>query len=400
MVRSKLSLNSTLAMAVLSFALFLVYVTANAPTPLYTLWQQHISYNTTGIGIIFVAYHIGIAISLLSLTRVQNATTIKRLLLLALVGTIFAGALFSSAEHFWQLVTARLIIGLCCGTFVSCGISLIVKIGLQQQVHNTPLIVTLACVLGFGIGPFYAGVLADLIHPPYSSIFTPLMILLTICVVILARMQPEKELVELGHHEANGPVEEGKKSYGLTFVTVGLFASPFAIAGLFISIGPKIITTLMHTDSHTIVGGIALLMFGAGIISQLCLKNLSIGKQVLVGTVCASIGGVSILIAEVWHSAAIMAIASIFAGVGQSMTQLSGTRVLKQHLPMGTFQRSTATFFLGGYLFAAISIFFLGFLASHLGLQTATQVFLYFCFMLLGASFGGYVILHQEPAKA
>lgn len=399
MVKSKLSLNSKLAMAVLSFALFLVYMTANAPTPLYTLWQQHISYDTTGISIIFVAYNIGIAISLLSLTRVQKATTVKRLLLSALVGTIIAGTLFASAEHFWQLVTARLIIGLCCGTFVSSGISLIVKIGLQQQVNNTPLIVTLSCVLGFGLGPFYAGVLADLIHRPYSSIFIPLMILLIICVIILATMKPGKDLVALGHHDANTPITQSKKNYALTFATVGLFASPFAISGLFISVGPKMISTLMHTNSHTIAGGIALLMFGSGVISQLFLKNLSIGRQVLIGTICAYIGGISVLIAEVHHLVSAMALASIFAGIGQSMTQLSGTRVLKKYLPMGTFQRSTATFFLGGYLFAAMSIFLLGFLASHIGLQTATQVFLYICFMLLAASVGGYIILHKDHSK-
>lgn len=400
MVKSKLSLNSTLAMAVLSFALFLVYLTANAPTPLYTIWQQHIAYNTTGISIIFVTYHIGIAISLLSLARVQNATTIKRLLLLALVGTIVAGALFTSAAHFWQLVAARFIIGLCSGTFVSCGISLIVKIGLKQQVNNTPLIVTLACVLGFGVGPFYGGVLADLIHRPYSSIFAPLMILLAICLVILAKMKPDAELIELGHQQTDTPAQEGQKNYGLTFVTVGLFASPFALSGLFISIGPKMVSTLMHTDSHTIAGGIGLLMFGSGIISQLCLKNLSVGKQILIGAICAVIGGVSILVAEVTHLVAIMALASIFAGVGQSLTQLGGTSVLKQYRPMGTFQRSTATFFLGGYMFAAISIFLLGFLASHLGLQTATQVFLYLCFMLLAASLGGYVIQHRDKSQA
>lgn len=389
-------LDSPLAVVLLSLSLMMVYLTANAPTSLYPIWQKHIGYSDTGIGMIFVVYHLGIALSLFLLQRPQRRQTTLYLLIGALVGSLLSAGLFATAQYFWQLVAARFIIGLCCGVFVSSGISLIIKIGLQQQIRNIPLIVTLSCVFGFGIGPFYGGVLADLIHHPFAAIFFPLMFVLGICTLLLIRFNIPTDNDEVSTQTiSQQPI---KRNIPLMVGITGIFASPFALAGLFISLGPSMIADLMHTQSHTIVGAIALLLFGSGFISQLALHKLSVNWQILVGTLTAFIGGVTILTAEVTSWVWMMALAAIFIGVAQSLTQLAGTRLIKQYNPMGSLQRSTSIFFLGGYLFAAATIFLLGWVATHLGLQTSTQLFLYICFMVLAASFGVYILTHPQSS--
>ncbi|MFM2483835.1 MFS transporter [Celerinatantimonas yamalensis] len=399
MVKSKRSVNSHFAMAVLAISLFLVYMTANAPTPLYSLWQQSIHYSATGISVIFVVYHLGIVCSLLLMRRVQTARTTMRLLSTALITAIIAAVLFASADQFWQLVTARVLIGLGCGVFISCGISLIVRIGLTQHIINTPLLVTLSCVLGFGLGPFYAGIIADIFPTPFRWIFYPLIVALIICFFLLRQLAPSSSITQLTHNEDEQTKDESPRNYPLFFVATALFASPFALAGLFISLGPSMMSESMHTTNHALIGFVPLLMFGSGVISQICLRALSISKQILIGIIGTFLGGVGVLVAEVHHWIILMIIAAILTGIAQSMTQLAGIRLLKEFQPLGSFQRSTSTFFLCGYLYAAFSIFVMGWVASHMGLQVGSQVFLYLCFMLMAAATGGYLIIHQSKSN-
>lgn len=397
MAHSKLTLFSTPAITLLTTSLFLVFMAANATTPLYTYWQAYMHYSTAGLSMIFIAYNIGVMAALILVQHVQQSQSIKRLLALALIGTIIASFLFIYASQFWQLLLGRFIVGLSCGTFVSCGSSLILKIGLKQHIQETPLFVTLACVFGFGIGPFYAGLLVDHVQNPVSTIFTPLLCLILICFLILARCPSEDP------HKPKQQVSaslESSHHYPMAFVSTALFAGPFALAGLFISLGPSMMIQTMHTHSHTLIGSIILLLFGCGIASQLILKKLSISRQIFIGVLASFVGGTCILIAEVNHWEILMILAAMLIGVAQSMTQLAGTRLIKQFKPMGTLQRSTSTFFLGGYFMVALSILIMGWVANHLGIVVGSLVFLYLCFMLIAAGTGGYILTYRKAAYA
>ncbi len=393
------SLNSRFAIGVLSFALFLAYVTANAPTPLYMLWQQKIHYSATGISVIFIVYHLGIAMSLLSLSRVSQPAKVKKLLLAALIGTMLAACLFAHTQAFWQLVGARIIIGLCCGTFVSCGITLIINIGLRQNVQNTPLLVTLSCVLGFGLGPFFAGILADSFSSPGYWIFGPLIAALLLCLLALLPLKAAPNIAAA--HNANQRTSEPQpRNIKLACVAVAVFASPFALSGLFISLGPNMIAGLMNNHSRTVAGAIPLLLFGCGTLAQLSLNRLALGKLIVIGVLTTLAGSALIILAESYHSVLLMTLAAILAGIGQSMTQLAGTYLIKQYRPMGTLEKSTATFFLGGYLFAASTIFILGWMTTHAGLLIASEIFISLCLILLLCGVGGFILLKRSPHSA
>ncbi len=69
---------------------------------------------------------------------------------------------------------------------------------------------------------------------------------------------------------------------------------------------------------------------------------------------------------------------------------------MKLHRPMGTMAKSTSTFFLGGYLFAATTIFFLGLMSTHFGLLIATEIFLVACILLLAFGTVGYAIRQSQ----
>ncbi|CAG9001161.1 MAG: hypothetical protein CENE_03178 [Candidatus Celerinatantimonas neptuna] len=396
MAHSKLTLFSTPAILLLTLSLFLVFMTANATTPLYTYWQTYMHYSTGGLSIIFISYNIGVMAALFLVRHAQQSHNIKRLLAMALIGTIIAILLFIYARHFWQLLLARFIVGLSCGTFVSCGTSLILKIGLKQQIHQTPLFVTLACVFGFGIGPFYAGIFVDYVHNPVSTIFIPLLFLILLCFLILLRCKTD-ERPHLSQQQAQEN-SQTPHNYPMAFVSTALFAGPFALAGLFISLGPSMMIQTMHTHSHTLIGSIILLLFGCGVVSQLILKNHSVSRQILIGVVTSFLGGTCILVAEVNHWEMLMILAAILIGVAQSMTQLAGTHLIKQFQPMGTLQRSTSTFFFGGYLMVALSIVTMGWVSNRLGIVDGSIVFLYLCFMLIAAGTGGYILLHRQES--
>lgn len=391
-------LVSRTGMLLLAVSLFLVYVTANAPTTLYIVWQQQMGYTASGVTTIFIFYHLGIACALLGLAKVQRLATIKWILCAALVETLIAGWLFAHAQSFVLLVLARFIIGFGCGSFVRCGISLILKIGLKFQFTNTPLLITLACVMGFALGPFYAGVLADLTANPLQWIFYPP---IAILVIVLALLSTRKTTLftsdeSIVTNSETHPVKKRPCNYPMAVAAIAMFAAPFTISGLFISLGPNMVSDLMHNHSRTMAGRIPLVLFGCGVISQIILRNRSVSSQAGLGLLLTFFGGIGVLMAEVSQWVSLMFVAAILAGIGQSLTQLASTTLIKQFIPLGTIERSTSALFLGGYLTAAALISLMGLVATHMGLLVGSQVFLYLCFMLMMVGGGAYIIAHRS----
>lgn len=381
--------------------IFLVFCTANAPVPLYMLWQQQMHYSSADITLIFFCYNIGVISALLVLARVRQLAIVRRVLVAALGLAFLSCVLFFSPFGVFALCLGRLFIGLACGAFASCGVATVLKLAERFDYHRAPLWITIATVLGFGCGPFFSGVLADIFPQQFAVIFLVLMCGILLCAIALVCSSLVR-LLPAHQHTAGADVSEQHKPkrYGLAAIITGLFAGPFAMAALFISLGPSMVAELMHNHSRTLAGFIPLLLFGCGALCQLWLKNLNNTLLVMISQGLTFIGGVLIVVAETFASVAIMIGAAILVGMGQSLAQLSALTAMKNTCPAGSLERSTSFFFLGGYLVAGSLVMVMGAVADHLGLMAGSQVFLYLCFMIILASTFGYIFAHSADHES
>ncbi|WP_417760193.1 MFS transporter [Shewanella sp.] len=387
---SQHTLFSRFGIVIQSISLFLVFATANATVPLYPEWQHKIGFSHVGISVIFIAYHIGVIFALLTFRKATQPQTIKKLLLVGLGSAMLAAIGFASANIIEWLVISRMFVGIASGIFASLGVAQILRIGNYLNVSYTPLLVTVATVLGFGVGPLYSGITADLSTHHLLIIFGLFFGAMLICSLLIVTASSDG-VAASSATQPPAPVNLAK-----ALMVTGMFAGPFALSGLFLSLGPSMISRLMDNDSRALAGTIPFLLFGFGVCVQFVLKKLSYRRMVIYSQLLSYAGAIVIIAAESLHSLVLMMLSALLIGSGQSLSQLAGLTMIKLWRPLGTLEKSSGFLFFGGYAVAACSIMMLGEVSAHFGLMSATIVFLLICLSIMTIAFARFI---QDTAR-
>lgn len=351
-----------------------VFMLSNSATPLYVRWQHAMGFSSGTLTVIFAAYIAGLLLTLLVAGQLSDRYGRKPVLIPGLLAAGVACALFATASSIIELGIARLLTGVAVGVIVSAGMASVVDVGGPERKRQASLAASISMVLGAGLGPLLAGALAQVLAQPIVAIFviemcglaSALLVALTLPVKPAAKAAPGWRLRLPSVPRAN----RRHLAYGIAVFAPGITATSFVL-----SLGPSLLSKLLHITSPLLAGGTACVMFLTATGLQFVVKNLSIRSIFLIGAGSTLLAMISVATAVHTSQPAWLIAAAVFAGAGQGLGQLGGLTLIGMHVEAHRRAEANAVMNIGGYIPAGLLPVATGFLIDKIGLSGGATMF-------------------------
>jgi cyanate permease len=142
-----------------------------------------------------------------------------------------------------------------------------------------------------------------------------------------------------------------------------------------LSLGPSLLSKLLHITSPLLAGGTACVMFLTATGLQFVVKNLSIRSIFLIGAGSTLLAMISVATTVHTSQPAWLIAAAVFAGAGQGLGQLGGLTLIGMHVEAHRRAEANAVMNIGGYIPAGLLPVATGFLIDKIGLSGGATMF-------------------------
>ena len=360
-----------------------VFVLSNAPTPLYVRWQQEIGFSKGTLTVIFACYILGLLVSLLVSGVVSDRLGRKPVLLPALGLALAACLLFATAHSVPALLLARLFTGLAVGAAVSAGMAAVTDVAAAVDAAEGTqgarsrlgaLLASCAMVLGAGLGPLLSGVLAEILSAPIVPVFTVEAAALALAVLAVLRMPLARPTGPVRGAWLRPPRVPRRNRTELA-LGIAVFGPGITATSFVLSLGPSLLSGLLHSDNKALAGGMAFVMFLIATAAQFAVRRLRTHAVLLAGAASTLAGTAALIWAVHASSITALVLAAALAGAGQGMGQLGGLSLLNSSVPRAHLAEANAALNVGGYLPAGTLPVAAGYLSDATGLTTGATTF-------------------------
>jgi MFS family permease len=354
-----------------------VFILSNSATPLYVHWQQKFSFSSATLTIIFASYIAGLLGALLVAGQLSDRLGRKAVLVPGILIAMVASGLFITAGSVSTLIAARFLTGIAVGVIVSAGMAAVMDVGGKERTRQASLAASVGMVLGAGLGPLLAGSLAQVNDHPIWMIFgIELALLLTALAVVVAMRLPRRVRHDDGIHVKRLTLPSVPAENRLDLALgIAVFAPGISATSFVLSLGPALLSNLLHVSSPLVAGGTACLMFMSATGVQFVVKKLPIRTVLLLGAAATSLSMISMILAVYTTAPALLLVAAVLAGMGQGQGQLGGLTLIGMKVPDQQRAQANALLNIGGYIPAGLLPVATGFLIDSIGLAAGATTF-------------------------
>jgi MFS family permease len=359
-----------------------VFVLSNSATPLYVHWQRQFAFSSATLTVIFASYIVGLLGALLVAGQLSDRLGRKAVLVPGFLIAMVASALFATAGSVAMLVAARFLTGIAVGVIVSAGMAAVVDVGGPERKRQASRAASVAMVLGAGLGPLLAGTLAQVMDHPIWTIFGIELVLLATALAVILTMPMPSLPRDGGNHGAAAakrfslrlPSVPAKNRLDL-LLGIAVFAPGISATSFVLSLGPALLSRLLHVNSPLMAGGMAGLMFLSATLVQFAVKNLSIRAVLLLGAAATALSMTAMVLAVHTAAPALLLAAAVLAGIGQGLGQLGGLTLIGVKVPDQQRAQANSLLNIGAYIPAGLLPVATGFLIDQAGLAVGATTF-------------------------
>jgi len=325
-----------------------VFVLSNSATPLYLLWQHKFGFSSGMLTAIFAAYIVA-------------------------------------------LMIGRFLTGVAVGVIVSAGMAAVVDVGGAALKRKASLAASVAMVLGAGLGPLAAGVVAQWAHSPMPITFAieaGFILLAGIVVMTLPLKQHPRPRTAMGAnrfklHMPSIPASNREHLLqGVAVFAPGLTATSFVLA-----LGSTLLSRLLGVTSPLVAGLTACVMFLTATGVQFAVRGASVRAMFFLSC-AATAGSMAGLLGAIYVSSPVLLVAAaILAGAGQGLGQLGGLTLISIHVQEAHRAEAISLLNMGAYVSAGVLPMLSGFAIDFVGLRGGATIFagVLLCSVLLSA---------------
>ncbi|MDP9906052.1 MULTISPECIES: MFS transporter [Arthrobacter] len=307
----------------IAFAFLIAMAFSAVPAPLYPLYQARDGFSTFIVTVIFAVYAFGVVISLVFAGHISDWVGRKKILVPALVLELAAATLFFAVPGLWALLVARFISGLGIGMLTATATAHLHDLDVRHRpgasTQRFEIVSTAANIGGVGIGPLVSGLLAQFLveplHTPY--LVFGILIVVSIVAVLLTPETVEDHLVRPTYRPQRVSADHGDRVGYIAALASGFVA--FAVFGVFTSIAPAFVGSLLDRPSRAISGLVVFAVFGAAAIAQTATSRLGLKKRQTGGLIAVAIGLVVLVIGMIGTNLPTLLTGGVFAGAGAGM---------------------------------------------------------------------------------
>ncbi len=374
-----------------------VFILSNSATPLYVSWQKELAFSSGTLSVIFAAYIAGLLIALLVAGQLSDRWGRKPVLVPGILVAMSACMLFAAATSISVLILARFLTGVAVGTIVSAGMAMVVDVGGAARKRQASLAASVAMVLGAGLGPMLSGLTATLTESPIIIVFSVEFILLSTALLILVLMPlPSLHHTREELREVRLRLPSVKREHRRDiFLGIAVFGPGITATSFVLSLGPSLLSGLLHVQSPLISGGAACLMFFTAAGVQFAVKRLSIRTIFLFGLAGTGLSMIAMGVAVYESIASLLILAALMAGVGQGLGQLAGLTLIATKIENKHRAKANSLLNIGGYIPAGILPVATGYLIDVTGLAAGAVLFTLLMFTV--AAFASFYVATTLP---
>jgi MFS family permease len=356
-----------------AMATLVLFMGATIPTPLYGLYQEVFSLSSVSITLIYAAYAIAVVPSLFIFGPLGDQIGRRRILLIAVIVTIGGTILLGTARSPAWLIAGRVGQGIGVGAASGNATAALVELEPGGNTKRAAQAAGMALFGGLGLGPLFAGFMAEYLPEPTVLVYALEFALLIVALILLSRVgeggQPRKRDRIRMHRPTLPPAKGAFAAASLASALV------FAMAGLYFSLAPSYVREILHTSSIALGGAIAAIMVFSSLVTELVLWNRP-SVRMVIGGLFALMAGLSLIVfARYASSIEVLVGATVVSGAGFGATFQGAVSIINRIAPSEHRGDTTSSFYAVSYLALGVPIIILGLLTQSYNLLAAVQDF-------------------------
>jgi MFS family permease len=357
----------------IAYAFLVTMIGTTLPTPLYPLFEQRYSFGELMVTVIFAVYAFGVIAGLLVFGNLSDEIGRKPVLMIGLAFSALSAFLFLFASSLAPIYAGRVVSGFSAGIFTGTATAMLVDLAPGGRRRMASFVAVVVNLGGLGLGTLLAGLLADYCTSPLRLPFIVDLGLLVPAVLGLL-VTPEtvqRRALRLRLQRLSVPAEV--RSVFIRGATAG-FGS-FAVAGVFSSVAPVFLGTILGRTSHALAGAIVFILFSSSIVGQLLVSRSSDRRALILGCVFL-VGGVGLLaLALGIESLAALIASAVVVGLGQGLVIGAGLAAINQRAPVERRGETASSFFVVMYVGLSLPVIGVGLASQAFSLRTAGIAF-------------------------
>lgn len=353
--------------AMVSLALIMGTIGTALASPLYPIYQQIWHLSPSQITYIFVAYMFGCLGTLLFLGRTSNTIGFLRTLQVGLVFISIGLVISVFAENALILSVGRFIIGIASGLMTTSAM-----LGMMQTIPEThkqlaPQLVSILTAIGFGLGPFVGGVIAQFSQAPLITPYLPIILGAVLCFVGLFWLKTPA--FERQPFSIAPKLLRPEPQYHAVFMIVGLTAfNAFAAFSLFASLSPSFVQDILPWHGPLVSGTAITCILLISAVVQFFAKAVPAKKCLNIGLMIMLLSLVSLALCMILKASILFFASDILFGIGHGFALMGAFGVIHAITTLQNRAAVMSTYLFIGYLGTIVPIIAVGYLADHFGL--------------------------------
>ncbi len=366
------SARSGYGFAVLAYAFAAIMLGTTMPSPMYSLYSEHLHFAVAETTVIYATYAAGVLAALLVFGSWSDAIGRRPVLLAGTLCALASAVVFLDADTVGQLLVGRVLSGLSAGLFTGTATAAVIEAAPPNWRTRAPAVATIANMGGLSSGPILAGLLVQYAPEPLRLPFLVhivLTALAAIAVLVVPETSPRAGTLRLQRLSVPPPVRP-------IFVIAGLAAfAGFAVTGLFAAVAPAFVAEIVGIGNNALAGLIAGSIFAASAAAQIVAVRIEPRRAVALG--CAILVAGMTILAAALHFSSLPALvaASLVSGLGQGISFSRGLAAVAEGTPPETRAAVNSAYFVVAYIAISIPVVGAGLAAQAWGLRTGGTLF-------------------------
>jgi MFS family permease len=361
-----------LVTATLGFLLF----ASSAPSPLYVVYQAKWHFSPITLTSVFAVYVVALLLALVFAGSLSDRLGRRPVLLGALAVQLLAMVLFGVAHGVGALFAARVVQGFATGVATGALSAALIDLQPQHRPHLGALLSAVAPPFGLAFGALGTGLLVQYGPDPLRLVYW---ILVGVFALSIAGVLAIPETVERERGSLRAVLRPRigiPHEVRATFVAVApVLVATWALGGLYLSLGPSLAVSLLHTSSHLTGALVIVAVTATGGITSVLTRSHRPQHVLTGGALMLALGiGVTILGLND-HQTAVFFLGSVLAGVGFGAGFSGAFKTVVPLAPPTERASLVAAMYVLCYLGFSVPAVAAGIAVTHAGLLATTNVY-------------------------
>jgi len=252
-------------------------------------------------------------------------------------------------------------------------------LGMMQTIPEThkqlaPQLVSILTAIGFGLGPFVGGVIAQFSQAPLITPYLPIILGAVLCFVGLFWLKTPA--FERQPFSIAPKLLRPEPQYHAVFMIVGLTAfNAFAAFSLFASLSPSFVQNILPWHGPLVSGTAITCILLISAVVQFFAKAVPAKKCLNIGLIIMLVSLVSLALCMILKASILFFASDILFGIGHGFALMGAFGVIHAITTLQNRAAVMSTYLFIGYLGTIVPIIAVGYLADHFGLGFAVISF-------------------------